>query len=98
MPSYAFVDEATGDTCELVFAMKDAPAIGTTVTVDGREWTRVISDFQVDPATNRSQYPYVSNALPRNLDGCKTNSQGKPVIMSRRHERNIMAKFGYAKD
>jgi len=98
MPSYAFVDESTGEMCELVFAMKDAPAIGSTVMVDDRKWTRVISDFQVDPATNRSQYPYVSNALPRNLEGCKTNRLGKPVIMSRRHERNIMAKHGYAKD
>lgn len=98
MPSYAFIDESTGESCELWFAMKDAPSIGTTVEVDGKRLVRVAGDFQVDPAANRSQYPYVSSSLPRNLAGCPTNSQGKPVIMSRRHERNVMAQHGYEKE
>lgn len=98
MPSYAFIDESTGESCELVFAMKDAPSIGATVEVDGKRFVRVAGTFQVDPATNRSQYPYVSSSLPRRLAGCPTNSQGKPVIMSRRHERNVMAQHGYEKE
>ena len=98
MPSYSFIDESTGECIELTYSMRDAPAIGTTVEVDGKRLTRVVSEFQVDPATNRSQYPYVSNSLPRGLAGCRTNSQGKPVIMSRRHERNVMAQHGYAKE
>jgi hypothetical protein len=98
VPSYAFIDESTGKSCELVFAMKDAPPIGATVEVDGKRLVRVVSDFQVDPATNRSQYPYVSSSLPRRLAGCKTNSQGKPIIESRRHERNVMAQHGYEKE
>lgn len=97
MPLYSFIDES-GAVAEFMYSMKEAPSIGTTVSIDGREWTRVVSDFTVDPGTNRSQYPYVSNALPRNLEGCPTNSQGKPVIMSRRHERNIASMHGYAKD
>ena len=97
MPLYPFINEA-GETAEFMFSMKDAPSIGTTVTVDGQEWIRVASDYQVDPGTNRYQYPYVSNALPRKLKGCPRNSQGKPIIMSRRHERNIAAMHGYAKD
>lgn len=97
MPLYPFIDES-GEVQEFMFSMKEAPSIGTTVTIDGKEWIRVASDFTVDPGTNRSQYPYVSNALPRNLAGCPTNKQGKPVIMSRRHERNIAAIHGYAKD
>jgi len=98
MPSYSFINESTGESVELWFAMKDAPSIGATVEVDGKQLVRVVNDYQVDPGTNRSQYPYVSQALPRNLDGCKTDKNGKPVIMSKRHERNVMAKHGYAKD
>lgn len=98
MPMYPFIDEATGETVELMYSMSEAPSIGTTVEVDGRVLTRVVADYQIDPATNRSQYPYVSSSLPRNLEGCTTNSQGKPVIMSRRHEREVMARHGYAKE
>lgn len=98
MPVYPFRDEATGRTVEVFFAMTDAPAIGSTVEHDGRRLTRLVSAFQVDPATNRSQYPYVSNALPRRLPGCRTNRQGKPIIESRRHERNVMAQHGFEKD
>jgi len=94
---YPFVNES-GGTAEFFYSMSEAPSIGVTVEVDGCRWTRVVSDFTVDPGTNRYQYPYVSNALPRKLEGCPTNAQGKPIIMSRRHERNIAAKHGYAKD
>ena len=97
MPLYPFIN-ADGDCSEFVFSMKDAPSIGATFTIDGTEWIRVASDFTVDPGTNRYQYPYVSNALPRNLEGCPKTKKGKPVIMSRRHERNIAARHGYAKD
>jgi hypothetical protein len=98
MPLYPFIDEATGETVELMYSMSEAPSIGTTVEVDGRVLMRVVADYQIDPATNRSQYPYVSSSLPRNLEGCTTNSQGKPVIMSRRHEREVMSRHGYAKE
>jgi hypothetical protein len=98
MPTYAFRDEATGRVVERHFSMAAAPAIGSTVEVDGVRLTRLISAFQVDSATNRSQYPYVSNALPRRLPGCRTNRQGKPIIESRRHERNVMAQHGLEKD
>lgn len=98
MPLYSFIDESTGETIELQYSMRDAPSIGSTVEVDGRTLTRVVSDYQVDDGRNRSQYPYVSSSLPRNLEGCSTNSQGKPVIMSRRHEKEVMARHGYAKE
>lgn len=97
MPLYPFVNES-GDVAEFVFTMSQAPSIGATVQIDGVGWTRIASDFQVDPGTNRYQYPYVSSALPRKLEGCPTTKSGKPVIMSRRHERNIAARHGYAKD
>lgn len=83
---------------EIEMPMRDAPAIGSIIVRDGKELTRIPSlSVQVDPATNRSQYPYISNALPRNLEGCKT-IRGKPVIESKRHEREIMSRHGYVKD
>lgn len=97
MPLYPFINES-GDVAEFFFSMKDAPSIGTTVEIEDGKWIRIASDFTVDPGSNRYQYPYVSSALPRNLPGCKTTKTGKPVIMSRRHERNIASMHGYTKD
>lgn len=95
--TYEFIDE-TGNVVEIAMSMRDAPSIGSIITHEGRQLTRIASSMQVDPGTNRHQYPYVSSSLPRRLEGCKTNRQGKPVIMSKRHEREIMARHGFEKD
>lgn len=97
MPLYPFISES-GEVYEVSYSMRDAPSIGDIIELDGKKLTRIVSNFTVDPGTNRNQYPYVSTALPRKLEGCPTNAQGKPIIMSRRHERNIAAMHGYAKD
>jgi hypothetical protein len=94
---YQFTD-AVGEIRELNYSMKDVPSIGDVVFIDGEQFTRIASSIQVDPATCRSQYPYVSQCLPRNLKGCKTDRTGHPVVQSRRHEKNIMSEHGYAKD
>jgi len=94
---YEFLDES-GNVVELEMLMRDAPSIGTIITHDGRRLTRIASMMQVDPATNRHQYPYVSTSLPRNLEGCGTTRHGKPIVMSKRHEREIMARHGFEKD
>jgi hypothetical protein len=95
---YEFQD-LEGNVVELHFSMKEVPSIGCIITRDGKELTRIASTtVQVDPATNRSQYPYVSQCLPRNLAGCKTFRNGKPIVESKRHEREIMARHGYVKD
>ena len=94
---YQFED-VHGVVHELQFSMRTVPSIGASVKVDGKHLTRIASSFQVDPATNRSQYPYVSQALPRNMAGCKTDQTGHTIVSSRRHERNIMSEHGYAKD
>ncbi len=95
---YEFTDE-TGNLVEIDLPMREAPSIGSIIVRDGRTLTRIPSlSVQVDPATNRSQYPYVSTALPRRLDGCKTDRMGKPIIMSKRHEREVMARHGFEKD
>lgn len=95
---YEFQDP-DGNVVEIDMSMRDAPSIGSIINHGGRQLTRIASiSVQVDPATNRSQYPYVSHALPRNLAGCKTAKGGKPIVESKRHEREIMAKHGYVKD
>jgi hypothetical protein len=94
---YEFTDP-DGNVVEIEMPMREAPSIGSIITRDGVSLTRIPSAMQVDPATNRHQYPYVSQALPRNLAGCKTARGGKPIVESKRHEREIMAKHGYQKD
>lgn len=99
MMIYEFTDIKTGKIVEINLPMRDAPAIGSIIEHDGRRLARIPSvSVQVDPATNRSQYPYVSHALPRKLTGCKTDRRGRPIVESRRHEREIMARHGYEKD
>jgi len=44
-----------------------------------------------------SKYPYVSHRLPGTIDAPKTE-KGKPIVMSRKHEREIMAKHNYKRD
>jgi hypothetical protein len=94
---YEFLDE-NGNVVEISMSMGEAPSIGSIMDVEGRKLVRIASAMQVDPATNRHQYPYVSNALPRKLEGCRCTSGGKPIVMSKRHERDIMARHGFEKD
>lgn len=94
---YEFQDES-GNCVEIDLPMASAPSIGDKIMHEGRSLVRVASIPQVDPGTNRSIYPYVSNALPRRLAGCRTTAMGKPIIESKRHERNVMARHGYEKD
>lgn len=46
----------------------------------------------------RNKYPYVSKRLPHNLEGCPTNAKGQPVIVSPRHEAEVMSRHGYSRD
>lgn len=62
-------------------------------------------DYQADnisfadaKATADSKYPYVSNRLPRDLPGCNHDSLGKPIIESRAHERDVMAKHNLKRE
>jgi hypothetical protein len=94
---YEFED-SQGNVVELDMRMSEAPAIGDIITHDGVTLRRIASIPQVDAGTCRGQYPYVSHALPRKLAGCQTTRDGKPIIKSKRHERNVMSQHGYAKD
>lgn len=99
MPEYLFEDVASGRKHRLVYPMRDVPSCGAQVTVDGVTYRRLPEvGVQVDTGGMRWNYPYVSQSLPRNLEGCKTNAQGKPIIESRAHEANVAAMHGYERD
>ena len=98
MPEYLF-ESRTGEQRRHFFSMSDAPSIGTDVQIDGEHYTRLPeTDVQVDVGAIRYKYPYVSQSLPKNLSGCETNKQGKPIIKSRAHEANVAAEHGYVRD
>ena len=99
MPMYEFVNVDTGDKRDFFYRMDNAPCIGEIVEHSGAQWRRVVN-FQVDAGMEAKVhgYPYVSSSLPRNLKGCDTTRQGKPIITSRNQEREIMNRHGYERD
>lgn len=99
MPEYVFEDTKTGEQVTMVYPMRDVPKIGAVIVKPDGKFKRVAyAGFQVDVGVIRNMYPYLSQSLPRNLKGCDTNHQGKPIIMSKRHEANVMAQHGYERD
>lgn len=93
---YRFLD--TGETVEV-----DHPMAQDALTeIDGRAVERVPQWANATIGTGKivmdKKYPYCSSRLPRNLDGCKTNRVGKPIVQSKRHEREIAAKLGMARE
>ena len=100
MPMYEFSRESDGKVVEFHFRMADAPSIGSVIERDGVKYTRLVSDSQlsseIDIVTHK--YPYVSRSLPKNLPGCDSNNKGQPIITSRRHEREIMGRYGLERE
>ncbi len=100
MPLYAFVDE-NGLEHELFYNSSDVPSIGTTVEGDGKVLTRVAS-FILDTAgieRKTHKYPYVSRSLSRNLEGVGSyDGQGRPIIKSQSHERDVASRHGMIKE
>ena len=96
---YEFENTMTGEKREFHYLMEAAPSIGETIKKNGEEYRRVAS-FQVDAGMDAKVhgYPYLSNSLPRNLEGCDTNRQGKPIITSRNHEREVISRHGYERE
>ena len=96
---YDFVNDMTGESVELNFSMADVPSIGDTVMHEGEKLRR-IACCQIDAGIDAKihGYPYVSSSLPRNLEGCDTNRQGKPIVTSRRHEHELISQHGYVRD
>lgn len=100
MPIYAF-KTASGQEVESYFPADEAPSIGSEVEINGALCTRVPS-FVLDSAgisRKTHQYPYVSRALPRKLPGVGDyDNQGRPVIRSQSHERDVAARHDYVKE
>ena len=96
---YDFVNDTTGKTVELHYSMADVPSIGEIIEHEG-ERLRRIAGCQIDAGIDAKVhgYPYLSSSLPRNLKGCDTNRQGKPIVTSRRHEREVISRHGYSRD
>lgn len=100
MPIYLFVNKG-GQEVESFFTADLAPRIGDKVEINGAECTRVAS-FILDSAgieRKTHKYPYVSRALPRNLPGVENyDKQGRPVIKSQGHERDVAARHNMIKE
>ena len=96
---YCYRHPGTGEVLERNFPIGKAPEV--IETDDGVTCAR---DFQSEGAGPSAQvaaamkYPYVSSRLPHNLEGCPADSKGKPVILSQRHEREVMSRHGYIRD
>ena len=97
MPSYDFITKE-GKIVEVVLPMCDVPSIGGTYAhpLFG-ELVRIAHSAQVSPNFTTGTYPYVSHALPRNMPGVRCDSQGHPIIHSRREERNVASRHGYVR-
>ena len=100
MPMYDFKRQSDGKVVEIFYSMSTVPSIGKVVTIEGEDYTRLVSDYQVsaEVETVTHKYPYVSRSMPKNLAGCETNKKGQPIITSRRHEREIMGRYGLKRD
>jgi len=96
---YDFVNDITGKTVELHYSMANVPSIGEVIEHEGEKLRRK-AGCQIDAGIDAKVhgYPYVSSSLPRNLEGCDTNRQGKPIVTSRRHEREVISRHGYSRD
>lgn len=96
---YEFINMRTGTPREFHYSMNKAPSIGAVIEYGGQEYRRVVScNIDAGMEAKVHGYPYVSNSLPRNLSGCETNKQGKPIISSRLHEREVESRHGYTRE
>jgi len=93
---YDFIDDATGETVTLPYDANLVPRIGDEIKHDGRTLRRVFCGDIASAEIARMTwgFPRASNALPKNLPGCKVDKKGRPIITSRKHERELTARHG----
>jgi len=96
---YEFMSD-DGEVIEASFPMSNAPKLGSVHTVTNSEGkqvkaTRIMSTPHVQ---GDNWKPYISNRLPRNIEGVKCTPAGKPIIETRQQERNIASKLGYERE
>jgi hypothetical protein len=83
-----------GEIIEREYRMKDAPAFGTTIEVDGKFYERIASLPQVNGNPIKDRYPVVSESLPRGLTGVQCDSIGRPVIHNADEHRRVAESCG----
>jgi len=93
MPLYDF-EASDGSAVEIHFSMADAPPIGSTIERDGETLIRVPSATPTLPVWK----PYISNRLPRNLEGVACTPAGKPIIDSQATERRVASMLGWERE
>ena len=89
-----------GEIIERDYRMKDAPELGHTITVEGKEYARILSEpaFVGLAEYDSNEYPRVSRALPKFTKGCPLNEKGQPVILNKAHERKILKQEGFSRE
>lgn len=95
MPIYTYIDE-DGNEIDLMKPVSKMDPIGTVIEHEGRKLTRVFCG-SIDAAGIARKtwgYPRASEQLPRGLSGCKHDAKGRPIITSRKHERELTARHG----
>ncbi len=98
MATYQFQAE-DGEIVEREIPMKDAPDFGTIVTVDGKDYARIISErICVADAMIKMDnigFPRPSRSMGKWTPGCDHDKDGRPIIESKRHEKGLCERHGY---
>lgn len=96
---YQFKNLKTGEIIERDFPMREAPELGTAIRFKGKNYHRILSmPSSVGLAEwDQDIYPKVSRSLPRNLEGCPHDSKGRPIILNKQHEREVLKRTGYVR-
>jgi len=99
MPDYEF-KAPDGTVKTKFFPISRAPALGSTVEIDGQPCVRIISpSIVVDGNPLSTRYPVVSRFLKKGHPDCPQDPKtGRAIITSKNHEDYICKKYGYAKD
>lgn len=92
MPLYPFQAD-DGTVTEQFYLMRDAPAIGSTIVIKGKKFTRLASDIQI---RRDDRYPHINTQLPPWAPGCKHDKRGMAIIESPTHEKKVLRRMKYA--
>jgi len=97
MPIYEFICDQNGEILERFYKMGSAPE---TFDREGYRFRRNWGSIQgvSEQVATAQKYPYASNRLPRNMKGCPVTKEGKPIITSQTHEREIMARHNLERE
>ena len=100
MPIYTFKREVDGEPVERFIPMRLAPKIGDVIDIDGEPCRRTVSCHLGLTDDNRTfaRYPYVGHSHRRKehqrkevLACSKFDKQGRLIVRSAKHERQIAA-------